>query len=427
MTSNTDVSTNFTDDQLSRTVSKLIDTLSWILTNVQEREAHNPCVTGLYADLEDVHDRLRRLAEHHLPPTTQPVAKGKSNHALREIGQNPKHRFTYCSPKMHEVMANVERAAKRNVPILLTGETGVGKELIARFIHMSSTRSHGPMVPVNCSAIPRELFENHFFGHTRGAFTGAIRNSPGVIRSASGGTLFLDEIGELPVDQQPKLLRFLQEAEVQAVGECIPARVDVRIVAATNQNLESEVEAGRFRADLLHRLKAISFDIPPLRERPEDIPLLLSFFLDEYSNAPAECQIRFAPETVQILTEYPWPGNVRELSSLVLRTVSLNDDVTVILPSDLPLHIVRPAGASGASKKNTNDSPNAPHQNGDPVHNSAVSLGEAVTRLERQKIRDALQKNNWSYSKAARDLGMSTYGLRKKFRRLFSEESSSTV
>jgi transcriptional regulator with GAF, ATPase, and Fis domain len=326
---------------------------------------------------------------------------------------------------MHTIVEAIERAARRDVPILITGETGVGKELIARFIHISSRHKQGPLVPINCAAIPRDLFESQLFGHKQGAFTGATRGHTGIIRSASGGTLFLDEIGELPLDLQPKLLRFLEEGEVHTVGDSMPTKVNVRVVAATNRNLEVEVKAGAFRADLLHRLKVISFEIPPLRERREDIPLLLSFYLNKYSRLPGNHEMQLSPDALDYLLAYRWPGNVRELSSLVLQVVSLAEEATIMCPSDLPVEIIAPARSPTGEERFAVGSPRAAAC----VENdrSDVTLGEAVNTLERQRVYDALFKNNWSYSRAARQLGLSTYGLRKKYRRLFGDAPGASI
>lgn len=228
--------------------------------------------------------------------------------------------------------------------------------------------------------------------------------------------MFLDEIGELPLEVQPKLLRFLQDGEVHTIGCSAPARVPVRIVASTNRDLEAEERSGRFRADLLHRLNVISFEIPALRERREDILLLLKFFLDKYSHLPGNHSIHFSPDTLDCLMAYSWPGNVRQLSSLVLRLVSLAGAETIIFPSDLPAdiaasraaHPVKSAGADFSSLP-------AGHALGE---SSRFTLAEAVDKIARQKVLDALTRNNGNYSKAARELGLSTYGLRKKYRRL---------
>jgi transcriptional regulator with GAF, ATPase, and Fis domain len=403
--------------QLAILVSKIMVTLSWVLSSMKDVAEYDEQISKIFAGIENVSVQLSELAERRFPAPKNVRMLGA---APRVIEANTRHQLTYCSPRMHEVMDRIERAARRDVPILVTGETGVGKELIARFIHISSRRNRGPFVPINCAAISRDLFESQLFGHKQGAFTGAAREYSGIIRSASGGTLFLDEIGELPLDLQPKLLRFLQEGEIHPVGGSLPTRVDVRVVASSNRNLESEVKSGRFRADLLHRLKVITFEIPPLRQRREDIPLLLNFYLNKYSSLPGNYKVQLAPDAVECLVAYSWPGNVRELSSFVLQVVSLAEEDTIICPSDLPGAIVSMGGSLAGEERPPNSS--AQLAGGVDAHSSDLTLEEAVSILERQKVYEALFKNNWCYSRAARQLGLSTYGLRKKYRRLFGND-----
>jgi hydrogenase-4 transcriptional activator len=409
--------------QLEILLSRVNTTLSWILTRLENIAASDKQVSSIFSEIENVTTHLNELAERRFSASVNPGKLNDLIGTLKQLETNSNHQLIYCSAKMSAVINRVERAAKRDVPILITGETGVGKELIARFIHISSRRNLGPLVPVNCAAIPRELFENQFFGHKQGAFTGALRDQAGVIRLAARGTLFLDEIGELPLELQPKLLRFLQEGEIFPLGDNQPSRVDVRVVASTNRNLEAEVKAGRFRADLLHRLNIISFEIPPLRERREDIPVLLNFFLDKYMRLPDNCKVQFAADTIDCLTAYDWTGNVRELSSLVLQLVSLAEEDTIIFPSDLPPGFQSHVEAFSTNVRSSSDADPLLKEAADESSN--LKLGEAVSLLERQRVYDALFKNNWNYSRAARQLGLSTYGLRKKYRRLFTAEESS--
>jgi hydrogenase-4 transcriptional activator len=401
-------------------LSSLRSTLSRFLSGMKDIAASDEQILEIYSGLQDLVIQLNKLDA--IQPGKTPVALlGATAHAARQILTVPNHQFTYCSPKMQKLIERIERAAKRDFPILIKGETGVGKELISRFIHLSSSRSQAPLVPVNCAAIPRDLFENQFFGHKQGAFTGAMRDHTGIIRAASGGTLFLDEVGELPLDLQPKLLRFLQEGEIHPIGDSRPSMVDVRIVASTNRDLEAEVRNGRFRSDLLHRLNIISFEVPPLRERKEDIPLLLNFFLDKYCRLIGGFKVQFAPSAMDCLVAYSWPGNVRELNSLVLQLVSEVEEDAVLFSSDLPSEI------SGFGNLVANPYASSPDALEVPPHSidgdwADVTLVEAVTVLERRKVQEALVRNNWNYSRAARQLGLSTYGLRKKYGRLFRDK-----
>ncbi|HEX9190654.1 MAG TPA: sigma-54 dependent transcriptional regulator [Candidatus Deferrimicrobiaceae bacterium] len=238
----------------------------------------------------------------------------------------------FASPAMRRLIELVDRVAATDATVLITGESGTGKELVARRIHVRSARAEGPFVAVNCAAIPAELLESEMFGHARGAFTGAVKNRPGRFRQADRGTLFLDEVAEIPVALQGKLLRALQEKAVDAVGEDAPVPVDARIVAATNRDLPARIREGTFREDLFYRLNVVELPVPTLRERPEDIPLLVANFLAEL--APGR-DIAIPPAVMEELVRRPWPGNVRELKNACERMVVLcaGDEVS---PADLP-------------------------------------------------------------------------------------------
>ncbi len=223
------------------------------------------------------------------------------------------------SPTMMALLQTLDRVAANDCCILIEGESGTGKELLARRLHERSPRSQSPFIPVNCAGLTESLFESQFFGHVRGSFTGAEQTMLGMVRTADSGTLFLDEIGEFPYNLQPKLLRLLQEREVTPVGLARPVYVDVRFVAATNRNLVDEVRGGRFREDLFYRLNIIRLKVPPLRERPQDIPVLLSHYLAEYAGR-YRCQpVNLSVGVVERLERYAWPGNVRELAALIER------------------------------------------------------------------------------------------------------------
>ncbi|MBC7335394.1 MAG: nitric oxide reductase transcriptional regulator NorR, partial [Clostridia bacterium] len=225
------------------------------------------------------------------------------------------------SSAMRRLRQDIDLVARSDFTVLILGETGVGKELVARALHAASNRSSQPMLYVNCAALPESLAESELFGHVRGAFTGATSDRPGKFEVASGGTLFLDEIGELPLSVQPKLLRALQHGEIQRVGSERTIIADVRVIAATNRDLEQEVQAGRFRADLFHRLCVYPLRVPPLRERVEDIPLLAGYFSDVTRRRLGLGPVRLTPDAVDALRAYPWPGNVRELENVISRAV----------------------------------------------------------------------------------------------------------
>ena len=243
-----------------------------------------------------------------------------------------------------EVFRTLEKVAPTDSTVLVTGESGTGKELLVRALHKHSARMDKPFVPINCGAIPKELLESELFGHEKGAFTHAIRTRPGRFEMAEGGTVFLDEIGEMDPLLQVKILRVLQEREIERVGGMGVKKVDVRIIAATNRNLEDEVAAGRFHEDLFYRLNVIPVHLPPLRERGEDVLLLLDHFLKRFCATKKRAQLMLAPDAERVLEAYPWPGNVRELENLAERLSILCDGNEVRL-DDLPAKILAQVGA----------------------------------------------------------------------------------
>ncbi|MGH9766864.1 MAG: sigma 54-interacting transcriptional regulator, partial [Blastocatellia bacterium] len=240
--------------------------------------------------------------------------------------------LVYASRAMDDLIARIERARSSKAAVLITGETGVGKELIARAVHAISSRREREFIPFNCGGAPPELIASELFGYRKGAFTGADRDRKGVIREANRCALFLDEIGELPLAAQVMLLRFLQEGEVRPLGEVRPIKVDVRVIAATNRDLEAEVEAGRFRDDLFERLNVLRLHIPPLRERREDILPLIEYFLDLYQRREGKQGLRLSGEALALMLGYDWPRNVRELSNVMLRLVAFAENGEVIGP-----------------------------------------------------------------------------------------------
>src|SRR5436309_902334 len=225
---------------------------------------------------------------------------------------------------MARVVEQIQRLQGNDLPVLITGESGTGKELIARAIHVGSHRSATTFLPYNCTTTGRDLADSQLFGHRRGSFTGAVADQPGLVRTAAGGTLFLDEIGDLPIDVQPKLLRFLEQSEIMPIGETRPQKVDVRVLAATNADLEQKVADGQFREDLYYRLAVIRIHVPPLRERREEIPHLTTFFLREASERLGRPDIQLSSEALDAFAQYRWPGNVRQLKNEIQRAVALS-------------------------------------------------------------------------------------------------------
>ena len=283
------------------------------------------------------------------------------------------------STSMREVFRRVEKIAGADVSVLIGGETGTGKELIAREIHRRSPRARAPFVTVNCGAIPENLMESEFFGHVRGAFTGAVANYSGKLQAADKGTIFLDEIGEMPLSLQVKLLRVLQERQVVKVGATKPEFVDIRVLAATNRNLEEEVKAGRFREDLFYRLNVLHVDLPPLRDRGEDVVLLARYLLKRYAEQFGGRAKGFTPNAVISIRKHAWPGNVRELENRMKKAVILCEG-SMVGPRDLDL--------------------------GDDNLPPVATLSDAKESFQRQYILDALARNNGNRTKTAQDLGV---------------------
>ena len=300
------------------------------------------------------------------------------------------------SPAFVRVMDLVAKIAPTRSTVLLTGESGTGKEIIAEALHFASTREDQPLVKVNCGALNESLLESELFGHEKGAFTGAFQQRLGRFESADRGTIFLDEIGEMSPGMQVKMLRVLQDGFLERVGSSRSIGVDVRILAATNRNLEEEVEAGRFRRDLFYRLNVISIEIPPLRERLEDIPLLANYFLDKYGELNNRKVQGFSLEVLRVLSGYHWPGNVRELENVIERAVSLCQTAT-IEPADLPPRII-------------SSLPEALEQ-------VTIPIGSSLEEAEQLVIEKTLIKNKGDKKLTARMLGISLSSLYTKIGR----------
>jgi DNA-binding NtrC family response regulator len=307
------------------------------------------------------------------------------------------------SQKLKEVFATVHKVAKSDSTVLLCGESGTGKELFAREIHAASPRAEGPFVSINCGALPESLLESELFGHVKGSFTGAIRDKEGLFSVASDGTFLLDEVGETSLAIQVKLLRVLQEKEVIPVGGNKPLRVDVRVIAATNADLEREVERGEFRADLFYRLNVIPIVLPPLRERPEDIPLLVEHFLRQCCRSSGRSNLTITDEALDTLCRYDWPGNVRELENVIERCVILEEGCQLTVDT-LPERVrsgrrvtdsARAAGGAGAAP------------------DSAGTLED----VERDYLIRVLEETGWQKKKASSILGINSSTLYRKIQR----------
>jgi DNA-binding NtrC family response regulator len=314
------------------------------------------------------------------------------------------------SQEMIDLLATTRRLAPSPITVLVTGETGTGKELLARALHDTSPRKDKPFIPFNCSAVARDMLDAQLFGYRRGAFTGAHDAFQGVIRAAAGGTLFLDEIGEITPEVQPKLLRFLESNEIHPLGEPKPIKVDVRVVAATNANLEQLVGEGRFREDLFYRLNVVRLEVPPLRERREEIPLLVQHYLDKHGRDAQKPRLRVAQETMEYLILYRWPGNVRQLANEMRRLVALAEAGAVLMPEHLSPELAASRRTVPASERDL-----APTEF---VVRLDQPLSAAMEHVERAMIQHALKLAGHRLEEAAQMLGLSRKGLYLKRQRL---------
>ena len=313
------------------------------------------------------------------------------------------------SERMLELITTIRRVAPSNITVLITGETGVGKELFARALHQASARRERAFLPFNCTTVPKEMIDSQLFGYRRGAFTGAHDDFPGLIRAAAGGTLFLDEIGEMSPDVQPKLLRFLDSGEVLPLGDVRPHIVDVRVVAATNADLDQLVGEGRFREDLYYRLNVIPLRVPPLRERREEIPLLVEYFLDKCCREQQKPPLRVADDTLEYLVLHRWPGNVRQLANEIRRMVAMAEPGAVLMPEHLSSEI--------AAGRRTVPAAARPLASTEVVVRTDQPLSAASEHLERAMIQRALALCDGRHEGAAKLLGLSRKGLYLKRQR----------
>jgi transcriptional regulator with PAS, ATPase and Fis domain len=320
-------------------------------------------------------------------------------------------------PAMAEVFRLMESAAASPIAVLVEGETGTGKELVARGIHRAGGRADGPFLAVNCAAVSETLLESELFGHRRGSFTGATHDQPGLFEAAGGGTILLDEVGEMPPTMQAKMLRVVQEGEIIPVGDTRPRRVDVRIISATNRDLSGAVDAGSFRQDLYYRLAAFPIQLPPLREHVEDIPLLVDRILQRAVERHGKRIDGIDRSAVQLLMAFDWPGNVRELENEIERAVALAREGDVIGAAHLSSKLI---GSRSAPPPSINLPPSAdrppPSALGDAETKTAMPLRQARAVFEAEFLRKALDQNERNVSRTARALGISRVMLQKKMK-----------
>ena len=303
------------------------------------------------------------------------------------------------SPRMDEVYNLLKKVADTDSTILIQGESGTGKELVARALHFNSNRQHQPFVAINCSALPENLLESELFGHKKGAFTGAVQDKIGLFEEAEGGTIFLDEVNSMAQPLQTKLLRVLQERQLRRVGETKSLSINVRVLAATNEGLLEKIKNGGFREDLYYRLAVIPIEMPPLRERTEDIPLLVNHFLAKNAAQMGTDPKKIEPKAIELLTRYRWPGNVRELENAIERACALCED-GIIRPTDLPPQVIRQPVA-----------PTSENASGLPL---GQTLDEYIREQERRYIEETIKHNGANREKAAKMLGISMATLYRK-------------
>jgi len=324
-----------------------------------------------------------------------------------------RHQMIGESGALKQVMAAIGRAAPTNATVLITGESGVGKELVARTIHRNSLRSRERFVQVNCAAIPEELIESELFGHEKGSFTGATEKQVGKFEQADKGTIFLDEVGDMSAKTQAKVLRVLQEGEVERLGSARTIKVDVRVIAATNKNLEEEIEKGHFREDLYFRLAVIPVYVPPLRERPDDIPQLVRHFLEHFSRDNNVRPKRITPGALELLQRHRWKGNIRELRNTVERMLIMTSSDAIDV-ADLPEVVRSPSAAFAAAPAGVAGGSGSPKLAGEPSRASAGTLREFKDNAERAFLVGKLRENGWNISKTAEVIDTPRSNLYKK-------------
>ena len=394
-----------------------------LLTRLREQHLTAPVIVmTAFGSIEKAVEAMKAGAENFVPKPfsldhlVAVVNKALANRALREENRqlkaelNSRYQFGNIvgrSPAMREIFSTVERVAPTRATVLLCGESGVGKDMIARAIHQHSPRCDKPFVKLNCTAIPENLMESELFGYEKGAFTGATTTKPGKFEQADTGTVFLDEIGDVPAAVQVKLLRILQEREFERLGSNKTRHIDVRIIAATNVDLREALEQGTFREDLYYRLNVLPINVPPLRERKEDIPFLVEHFVKKLGKDLGSQVEAVAPEAIERLLEYHWPGNVRELRNVIERVLILNPKVQRIEAKHLPMLVQRTEGVRPEASR----AAAAPRE-------EFSSLLEAREAYERDYILKELDRCNGNVSRAAESLGLERSHLYRKMKAL---------
>src|SRR2546421_1219807 len=370
-------------------------------THVIMISGHGTIATAVSATNLGAYDFIEKplSLEHTLLTARNALSHRRLEQANDVLRHQLEERFNIVGESVptKAVRKQIALVAPTNSRILIYGESGTGKELVSRNIHFMSTRAAAPFIEVNCAAIPEELIESELFGHTKGSFTGASEPKKGKFELADSGTLFLDEIGDMSLKTQAKVLRALEEQSFQPIGAQTAVRVDVRVITATNKNLQSEIAAGRFREDLFYRLNVIPFFVPPLRDRKEDIPILARYFLAEFSSEYGKKTRELTDSAMEILLRHPWPGNVRELRNLIERLVIVCPQ-TKIEPHHLPPELFRGVA----------ESPQHPY----------ASLHEARSAYEREFILRKLQENRWNMTQTASALGLERSHLYRKMKSL---------
>ncbi len=375
-----------------------LDLIRYIRENFKQIEII--MITG-YATVDGAVKAVKAGAEEYLskPFTDEELLTAVENSLeklrlkksqLEDASERAKSHFNMIgeSVAIKNVFNAISKAAKTSTTVLITGESGTGKELVARAIHYNSDRSSSPFVPVNCGGIPESLLESELFGHLKGSFTGASETRAGFFQTADGGTILLDEISETSMNMQVKLLRVLESKEINMVGSSRPQKINVRVIAASNKDLRKQIERGAFREDLFYRLNVITINIPPLREREGDIPLLINYFISYYANEFGKPPLRISEKALQVLEQYYWPGNVRELENVIQQLAVMSDDSYIDIP-DLP-SLMRYS---------------IPHKNG---------INRSLKEVEIEHIKNVLTSVDNNKSKAAKILGIDRKTLRKK-------------